>query len=132
MKIYLFCCSSSFEPAELMQSLNGHGADFTLVPLPCSGKVDILYLTRAFDTGADGAAVITCKTGDCRYLEGNLRAAKRVQAVDALLVEAGLEPGRTTVIQLGEGGIEQLRRDVEEFRKKIQALPVRAKQVRHV
>jgi coenzyme F420-reducing hydrogenase delta subunit len=73
LQIYLFCCLSNFDPAELGEM----GGEFRTIPLPCSGKADILYLTKAFETGADGVAVLTCPEGECRYLEGNLRARKR-------------------------------------------------------
>ena len=126
IKINLFCCSTSFEPAELAQGNNGYGDELKIIPLPCSGKIDILYLTKAFETGADGVAVVTCKKGECQFLEGNLRAEKRVEAVDALLEEIGLGKGRMVMLQLGDGGIEQLKKEVEDFRRRIKASPRQA------
>ena len=123
LKIDLFCCSSSLDPAELSYSNNGQGVEIKVIPLPCSGKVDILYLTKAFETGADGVAVVTCKKGDCRYLEGNLRAQRRVEAVDALLEEIGLGRGRMVMIQMGEGGLEQVKRELDDFCRRIKASP---------
>ena len=106
-----------------MRGYSAHEDELKAIPLPCSGKVDILYLTKAFETGADGVAVVTCKQGECRYLEGNLRARKRVEAVDALLEEIGLGKGRMVIIQMGDGGIEQVMREVEDFRIRIKASP---------
>jgi F420-non-reducing hydrogenase iron-sulfur subunit len=126
LKIDLFCCSSSFDPDELVRSCGKNASGLKVIPLPCSGKVDILYLTKAFETGADGVAVVICKKGDCRYLEGNLRARKRVAAVDMLLDEIGLGKGRMAIIQMGDGGIEQVIREVEDFRKRIEAAPRKA------
>ncbi|RPJ61445.1 MAG: hydrogenase iron-sulfur subunit, partial [Dehalococcoidia bacterium] len=123
LKIDLLCCSSSFDPDELVRSFGKDSSGLKVIPLPCSGKVDILYLTKAFETGADGVAVVICKKGDCRYLEGNLRAAKRVEAVDTLLDEIGLGRGRVAIIQVGDGGIEQVIREVQDFRKRIEAAP---------
>ncbi len=123
VKIDLFCCSSSLDPAELSNGNGAHGIDLKVIPLPCSGKADILYFTKSFETGADGVAVVTCKKGDCRYIEGNLRAQKRVEAVDALLEETGLGRGRMVMIQLGEGGVEQVRKELEAFRASIKASP---------
>jgi F420-non-reducing hydrogenase iron-sulfur subunit len=126
VKINLFCCSTSFDPLELAQGSNGNGDELRIIPLPCSGKIDILYLTKAFETGADGVAVITCKKGDCQFLEGNLRAEKRVEAVDRLLDEIGLGKGRILMMQMGDGGIEQLKKEVEDFRKRIKSSPRKA------
>jgi coenzyme F420-reducing hydrogenase delta subunit len=93
-----------------------------MVSLPCSGKLDILYLTKAFDTGADGAVVMICKEGECRHMEGNMRARKRVQAVDELLQEAGLGKGRTRVIQMDDEGIAGVIHKLEDFRLQIRTM----------
>ena len=121
-KIYIFCCSSCFDPSELMCICNGHDYEMKVIPVPCSGKIDILYLTKAFESGADGVVIVACKQGECRYLEGNLRAKKRVEAIDSLLDEIGLGKGRIAIIQMNSNGIEQVIREVKDFSKKIQAL----------
>jgi F420-non-reducing hydrogenase iron-sulfur subunit len=118
-KIQLFCCSSSLDPDEVMRRCNTNGHQLKAIPLPCSGKVDILYLTKAFEMGADGVAIVTCKQGECKYLEGNLRARKRAEAVEGLLEEIGLGRGRMAIIQIGDGGIDQVVREVDDFRKGI-------------
>ncbi len=118
---YLFYCSNSIDPTGLARVFGEH--ELRLIPLPCSGKIDILYLTKAFENGADGVAVVTCQRGECQYLEGNLRARKRSEAVDALLDEIGIGKGRMTIIQKDEGGVPQIIRKVEDFRNSIKALP---------
>lgn len=123
LKIQLFYCSTSIDPDELARHFNGHGDELKTIPLPCSGKLDIRYLTKAFETGADGVAVVTCKPGECRYLEGNLRARKRVEAVDTLLDEIGLGKGRMAVIQLNDGGVAHVLKEVDAFRSRIKAIP---------
>ena len=50
------------------------------ISLPCSGKVDIPYLLKAFETGADGVAIVTCQKNECRHFEGNLRARPATNA----------------------------------------------------
>ncbi len=124
LKIFLFCCSSNFSADELVDSLKDRDDEFRAFTLPCSGKLDILYLTKAFETGADGAAIVTCKPGECRYLEGNLRAKKRAQAVESLLEEIGLDKGRTIVIQMSEKGIEHTAKELDAFCASIKSLPV--------
>lgn len=122
LKIYLFCCLSRFDLDELKGTCDGDGDEFKAIPLPCSGKIDILYLTKAFETGADGVAVVMCPEGECRYLEGNLRARKRVEVVDALLDESGLGKGRAVVIQMDNGGMEKAIQQLSDFRSRIRTL----------
>jgi F420-non-reducing hydrogenase iron-sulfur subunit len=114
-KIYLFYCATSYDQEVLLRSYTLQTGEIKIVSLPCSGKLDILYLTKAFDTGADGAAIMICKEGECRYMEGNMRARKRAQAIDELLQEAGLGKGRTKVIQMDDRGITGAVRELEDF-----------------
>jgi len=123
MKLYLFCCATSIDTDELMRACRfDNGDTVKAISLPCSGKIDVLYLAKAFETGADGVAVITCKQGECRYLEGNLRARNRAEAVDSLLDEIGIGRGRVEVISMTDGGTERVVRDVHAFLDRIASI----------
>jgi coenzyme F420-reducing hydrogenase delta subunit len=124
LKIYLFFCSNSFDADAAHRYCTAHeGDELKPISLPCSGKVDFLYLLKAFEAGADGVMVITCKQDSCHYLEGNLRAARRVEAVDSLLEEIGLGRGRITVFRpKEEGSVEQIVREVDSFRARVSSL----------
>jgi F420-non-reducing hydrogenase iron-sulfur subunit len=118
-KVYVFCCSNSFDKLELIRHNLQQGLELKVIPLPCSGKLDILYLTKAFESGADGAAVMICRNNECQYVEGNRRAIKRAEAVGEILEEIGVGKDRVTVIQMNGGGTEQAIRDLEVFCLKI-------------
>ena len=120
-KIYIFYCTGSAGAAAMAQSYAGNG-DVKAVPVPCSGKIDILYITKAFETGAEGMAVLTCPRGECRYLEGNLRAEKRVESIDALLEEAGLGKCRAITIQVREDTAREAAEELERFCARLGAM----------
>jgi len=62
--------------------------------LPCSGKVEPHQLIKFFEQGVDGALIIACPNGACRFVGGNLRAVKRAAYAQKWLEELGLEPAR--------------------------------------
>jgi len=116
LKIYLFYCSNSLDAKGLSQcrdELKDH--QLKVIGLPCSGKIDVPYLVKAFETGADGVVIVTCELGQCRHLEGNMRAEKRAEAVDSLLDEIGAGTGRIAAIHLKEGDIEQTVGEIRKF-----------------
>jgi F420-non-reducing hydrogenase iron-sulfur subunit len=119
--IYIFCCATSYDQAEITRAINRQGIEIKVILIPCSGKLDILYLTKTFETGADGAAVMICPDGECRYMEGNLRAKKRVGAVEKMLEETGLGKDRITFIQMDEGGVAKATRELDSFCRRIEA-----------
>lgn len=115
-KIYFFYCSNSLDGNELSQccdELKNH--QLKIISLPCSGKADIPYLVKAFETGADGVVIVTCELDQCRHLEGNMHAAKRAEAVDSLLEEIGIGAGRITAIHVKDGRIEETIDEIKKF-----------------
>jgi len=78
-------------------------ANIKIIRLPCSGKIDIMHLIRAIQQGADGAYVVGCLEGTCHYNEGNYRARERVEHVQMLLNEVGIEGDRVRMYNLSSG-----------------------------
>jgi coenzyme F420-reducing hydrogenase delta subunit len=124
MKIHIFYCSNCLDTDLLRKQLeiNGNGQgdhQIQTVSLPCSGKVNLLYLLKAFEKGSDGVLLVTCGQGECKFLEGNLRARKRAMAVDSLLEETGLGKGRMIVVRKNEEGFGQITAALEQLKDNI-------------
>jgi coenzyme F420-reducing hydrogenase delta subunit len=71
-----------------------------VILLPCSGRVDIIHLLKAFEAGADAVFVAGCLEGECHYLTGNLKAKKRVNKLKKDLAQMGIEPERLEMFNL--------------------------------
>jgi len=58
-EIVAFCCHHcAYAAADLAGSLRlEYPASVRVIGLPCSGKVDVLYVLRAFEDGSDGVMV---------------------------------------------------------------------------
>jgi F420-non-reducing hydrogenase iron-sulfur subunit len=65
-----------------------------IIKLPCTGRIDALFILRAFAAGADGVLVSGCHPGDCHYTSGNYVARRRFTMLRELLDFVGLEPAR--------------------------------------
>jgi F420-non-reducing hydrogenase iron-sulfur subunit len=74
-----------------------------IVRVPCTGKVDVLHMLRAFEKGADGVYVVGCLEGDCRFENGNLRARKRVEQARVILDAIGIGGDRVRMYNLSSG-----------------------------
>jgi F420-non-reducing hydrogenase iron-sulfur subunit len=116
LKIYLFYCANSFNDGEFSRYFRvAEGDEYKMISLPCSGKADFLYLIKAFESGADGLVLITCPRNECHYLQGNLRASRRVSEVGLLLNEIGVEGERIITLSIDERGMERIASSVSEF-----------------
>ena len=123
-KIVAYCCNfCAFAAADLAGAMRlQYSPNVRIIRLPCTGKVDAIVLMKAFEEGADGVFVAGCLEGQCHYLEGNLRAKKRVAYVKKLLGEIGIEPQRVEMYNLSSAMGSRFTEIVEEVTERIKEL----------
>jgi F420-non-reducing hydrogenase iron-sulfur subunit len=94
--ILAFCCYwCAYAGADLAgTSRIQYPPNARIIRVQCSGMVHPNLVIEALTKGADGVLMIGCHPGDCHYLEGNLRAKSRADAIDLMLEDFGLEPER--------------------------------------
>ncbi|MFQ5855018.1 MAG: hydrogenase iron-sulfur subunit [Anaerolineae bacterium] len=127
-RIVAFCCHyCAFAAADLAGVLRlNYPANVHIVRLPCTGKLDTVYLLKAFEWGVDGVFVAGCLEGGCHFISGNLRAKRRVAHVRELLQELGIEPARLEFFNLSaaEGDrFVQIAREMTESIKRLGPSP---------
>jgi len=95
-QIVAFLCNwCSYAGADLAgTSRFGYPENIRIVKVPCSGKVDPLFVMRAFESGADMVLVSGCHPGDCHYTSGNYHARRKLPAFRSLLEFMGIDPRR--------------------------------------
>lgn len=102
--IRVYYCRNSEYATGISSALSALESPYVVAePVPCSGRIDTRYLLKAFESGITAVGVVTCPKGECRLLEGNLRAALRVRAARELMAEAGLDPESLQVFTLRTG-----------------------------
>jgi coenzyme F420-reducing hydrogenase delta subunit/NAD-dependent dihydropyrimidine dehydrogenase PreA subunit len=72
----------------------------------CTGRVDLAFIIRALQKGADGVIVGGCWLGECHYVtEGNYYALNMMHLAKRLIEHAGLDPDRLRIewISAAEG-----------------------------
>ncbi|MFI5142769.1 MAG: hydrogenase iron-sulfur subunit [Thermoanaerobaculales bacterium] len=91
-----FCCYwCSYAGADLAgTSRLQYPSNLRIIRVQCSGMVHPNLVVDALTGGADGVLICGCHPGDCHYLEGNLRAKSRADAITLMLEDFGLEPER--------------------------------------
>jgi len=102
-KITLFHCINAFNEGASLPLTGADDFEMKIVKLPCSSMVKDVFLLRAFEAGSDGVLVLVCPEGECRYVEGNIRAKKRVEWVQNLLDEIGLNGKRLSICNISFG-----------------------------
>ena len=101
-KIVAFCCNyCAYAAADLAGAKRmQYPANIRVVHAPCTGKVEMEHILSALENGADGILIAGCLEGGCHFQEGNLRARKRVERLQRILDDIGLDGRRLTMTNL--------------------------------
>ena len=95
-KIVVFLCNwCSYAGADLAGvSRIQYPHNIRIVRVPCSGRINPLFIVKALQAGADGVLVSGCHPGDCHYVSGNLYARRKFALLKVFLEYVGIEPER--------------------------------------
>lgn len=123
-EIVAFCCHyCAYGAADLAGSMRlDYPANVKIVRLPCTGKTDVLYLLKAFEDGADGVYVAGCLEGNCHFIDGNIKAKRRVARAKRLLDEIGLDGERLQMYNMSASMGPEFARVAKEMSERIREL----------
>ncbi len=68
--------------------------DLRVIKVPCSGRIDPLFIVKTLMAGADGVLVSGCHPRDCHYTEGNFYARRRLEILKRFLPIMGIDAKR--------------------------------------
>jgi len=97
-------------------------ATVKLFRFPCTGKVDVEYILKAFEEGADGVYIVACPIGNCHHVHGNVRATKRLAYARELLEGIGLEGDRLGIFYMSGSQAHAFANAAEQMTERIRKL----------
>ncbi len=123
-RIVGFLCNwCSYAGADLAgTSRTSYAPNIRIIRVPCSGRVDPLFIAKAFQEGADGVMVLGCHPGDCHYVEGNYHARRRFAVMHRLLDYLGVDKGRVMLEWVSASEGARFARVVNEFTDRVRQL----------
>jgi len=73
------------------------GLSVRAIMMPCSSKIEVAYILRILESGADAVEIVACPEKSCKFLVGSLRAGRRVEYIRGLLEKIGYGPERVGI-----------------------------------
>jgi F420-non-reducing hydrogenase iron-sulfur subunit len=131
-KILAFCCHfCAYASADLAGSMRlQYPSGVRIIRTPCTGRLEQEYYMKAMENGADGVLVAGCLEGGCHFIDGNLFAKKRVNAIRNILEECGIEKERLRMVNVSAAGAVNLVKHIHDLVEEIKQLgpnPIGAK-----
>ncbi len=95
-KIVAFVCNwCTYAGADLAgTSRLKYDSNVRVMRVPCTGRIDTMFIVKAYEQGADGILVSGCHAGDCHYDAGNYHARRRWTVFRELLSFLGIDEKR--------------------------------------
>lgn len=120
-KIIAFLCNwCSYAGADLAGVSRFQYPPFVrVIRVPCSGRINPLFILKALYEGADGVLVSGCHPGDCHYQSGNYFARRRLEVFKKLLEFLGLNPARFKMAWVSASEGAQFAQLLREFTSEI-------------
>jgi len=109
-KILVFCCHyCAYASADLAGSMRlQYPAGVRIIRTPCTGRLETEYYMKAIENGADGVLIAGCLEGGCHFIDGNLFAKRRANAVRDMLEECGIGKERLRMVNVSAAGAVNL------------------------
>jgi F420-non-reducing hydrogenase iron-sulfur subunit len=119
-----FCCNwCSYTGADLAgTSRLQYPPNIRIIRVMCSGMVHPNLVIDALSKGADGVIMCGCHPGDCHYLEGNLKAQSRADAIFLLLEDLGIEYERYRLEWVSASEGQKFAETMREFTESVKSL----------
>ena len=122
--IVAFCCNwCSYAGADLSGTnrLN-YPTNVKIIRVPCSCRVNPMFILRAFQKGADGVILCGCHPGDCHYTSGNYFTRRRITLLYSMLDFLGIERNRTRLEWVSAAEGAKFAATMEQFTADVKAL----------
>ncbi|MEA3335326.1 MAG: hydrogenase iron-sulfur subunit [Chloroflexota bacterium] len=119
-----FTCNwCSYRAADLAgMSRTKYPPNIRLMRLMCSGRLDPIFVLKAFTSGADGVLITGCHPGECHYLEQNYKALRRYHLMVNMLAQFGIEPERVKLVWASAAEGIQFAEEVSKMVEQVRAL----------
>ena len=123
-KIVTFCCNwCSYAGADgAGTARKQYPANIKIIKVPCSCRVNPLFILRAFQRGVDGVIMCGCHPGDCHYSTGNYYARRRMTLLLSMLDYLGVAGERFRVEWVSAAEGARFAQVMNDFAEHIAAL----------
>ncbi|TFF95657.1 hydrogenase iron-sulfur subunit [Candidatus Thorarchaeota archaeon] len=116
----LLTCPTSLIRISALMKLQ-YGVSARIIRMPCTARMDINFIMKALQEGADGV-LVGCHPGDCAYKTGNLGAERRVRFARKLVGQLGLNENRVKMVFVSAAEGDLFAKHINDFAEEIRKI----------
>ena len=123
IKIALFQCRwCLYSPEDQAWVDNDLPENIHLVKVPCTGRIDPLFILNAVQGGADGVMISGCLPEKCHFKEGNLAARRQLAEFSQFLDYIGYAQDRVRFVWLDLQDRGRIQQELAAFESTLETL----------
>ncbi|MHA2230110.1 MAG: hydrogenase iron-sulfur subunit [Candidatus Thorarchaeota archaeon] len=121
--IVLGCMQCMYAASDLAGTMKlQYDVSSRIIRMPCTARLDINFILKALQEGADGVLVVGCHPGDCAYKTGNLGAERRVRFARKLVGQMGMNEDRVKMVFVSAAEGDKFAAEINKFADEIRAI----------
>ncbi|MGQ9731439.1 MAG: hydrogenase iron-sulfur subunit [Candidatus Zipacnadales bacterium] len=123
-RLLVFLCNwSLYAPSDREEvERAAENPNIRVIRVPCSGRVNPLFILNALQNGRDGVLVVGCNPGQCHYKEGNYLSERKLITLRRFLEYVGIEPERIQFAWVNEAERHQFPRLIQSMTESLSQL----------
>lgn len=90
-------------------------ASLRILRVMCGGRIDPYFVVTALKDGVDGVLISHCHLGDCHYVAGNQKTARKIPLLSKYLKQFGVNPKRVKYVFVSASEGSKLTNIVNKF-----------------
>lgn len=121
--ITLGCMQCCYAAADLAGTMKlQYDVSARIIRMPCTARLDLNFILKALQEGADGVLIVGCHPGDCAYKTGNLGAERRVRFARKLVGQLGMNEERVKMVFVSAAEGDLFAKHINDFANKIREI----------
>lgn len=97
-------------------------ANVRIIKIPCTGRMDPLFILKAFERGVDAVLVSGCHPGDCHYSVGNYHHRRKASLYSRLFEFLGIDGKRLKFSWVSASEAKKWQGLINEFTNEVRQL----------
>ncbi len=93
-----------------------------IIRMPCTARLDINFILKALQEGADGVLVVGCHPRDCAYKTRNPSAERRVRFARELVKQLGLNKDRVKMVFVSAADGDKFATEISKFADEVRRI----------
>ncbi len=100
-RLLVFNCNWCLRADADLEALTQFPPNVRVITIPCSGRIDPVFILWALKEGVNGVLVAGCEPGQCHYKQGTYLAQRKLLLLQQVFGQMSLDTGRVRFAQIG-------------------------------